>query len=250
MTELPLPPPEENGPDLDLSRYTLKNRLEVAYHLRTLVQHGDAITVFANRGQDFLLSRLLSVEDDQLVFDCSADESANQKLLLSERNVFVAAPDGVKTQFSTPAARRIQFEGRPAFATALPDEAIKLQRREFFRIQTVAAPPVVCVIGDFPGGRQAFPLFDISLGGVALTVPPTGAGFEKGTCYQACRIDLGSFGTLDVTLEVRHHLRDTLRSGQERLRVGCAFVALPTAMENRLQRFVANLERERRALVR
>jgi c-di-GMP-binding flagellar brake protein YcgR len=55
---------------------------------------------------------------------------------------------------------------------------------------------------------------------------------------------------LHTALEVRHRLPVQLRNGQDALRVGCSFLRIPTHMENLIQRYVGQLERERRATMR
>ncbi|AXK39156.1 flagellar brake protein [Crenobacter cavernae] len=245
---------EASRPDaagnLDLARYTLTARVEIAHHLRAIAQAGPMVTVFSNRGRTFILTRFLEVDAKAgvLIFDWGSNPDTNRQMLESERNVFVCSPDGVKTQFVTGAAREVEYEGRQAFEADLPEQVVKLQRREYFRIQTPVINPLVCLIDDFPEGPIELPLYDISLGGIALWLPTASApGFELGQRYERCRIELPGIGSLNVALEVRHHLTVQQRNGNEAKRVGCYFLNLRPAMENLVQRYVAQLERERRA---
>lgn len=250
---------EENQPGvqganqtLDLAKYTLSSPVEIVHHLRTIAKNGYMVTVFANRGKTFILTRLLDVDSKRqvLVFDWGSDAETNQQILSSERNVFVCSPDGVKTQFITGQAREITLDGRPAFEVSLPEQVIKLQRREFFRIRTPVGNPLMCAINDYPGAPLELAVFDISLGGIALWLPELATpGFDIGTRYQDCHLDLKPFGHLHLILEVRHRLPLQMRNGQDALRVGCTFVGLPTSMENLIQRYVGQLERDRRALL-
>jgi c-di-GMP-binding flagellar brake protein YcgR len=250
---------EENQPGvaganqtLDLAKYTLSSSVEIVHHLRTIVKNGYMVTVFANRGKTFVLTRLLEVDAKRqvLVFDWGSDEDTNKQLLASERNVFVCSPDGVKTQFITGQARQVSYEDRPAFEIDLPAQVIKLQRREFFRIRTPVGTPLLCVINDYPGAPLELAVFDISLGGIALWLPELATpGFDIATCYHDCHLDLKPFGHLHLTLQVRHRLPLQMRNGQDALRVGCTFVGLPSQMENLIQRYVGQLERDRRALL-
>lgn len=241
------------GEALDLTKYTLKSPAEIAQHLRTIVASGYMVTVFSNRGRTFILSRLLDVDHKTgtLIFDWGGDAEQNQKVLESERNVFVCSPEGVKTQFVTGLAQSTTFEQRPAFVVDLPNEVIKLQRREFFRIQAPLAQPLMCQLADYPDGPMELPIYDISLGGVGLWLPQVEMpGFDIGQIYRNCEIDLGSMGTMRVALEVRHRLVVHQRNGQEVLRVGCTYLDLKSHMETLVQRYVAALERERRAMLR
>ncbi|MDN0074666.1 flagellar brake protein [Crenobacter sp. SG2303] len=242
----------DSDEQLDLARFTLSTPVSVAHHLKSIVNAGQMLTVFSNHGKTFILTRLLEVDqrNGTLVFDWGGDAEANRQLLASDRQIFVCAPEGVKTQFSTGRVREVNFDGRPAFEVALPPEVIKLQRREFFRVPTRVSAPIECQIADHAAGPVVLPLFDISLGGVGLWLPDTSdAGYEIGTVFSGCQIDLKPLGVLRVDLEIRHHQPVLQRNGKQVLRLGCAFVSLSNATESLVQRFVAQLDRERRSLV-
>ena len=84
-----------------------------------------------------------------------------------------------------------------------------------------------------------------------LTVPVShGDWLEAGQVYQQAVIELKPFGTLQVGMEVRHIMRLQMKNGTEMLRVGCMFQGMNTPRETLVQRYIAQLERERRALVR
>lgn len=246
-------PPSVPGSNqtLDLSKYTLGSAVEIAHHLKNIAKSGYMVTVFSNKGKTFVLTRLLTVDNTNqtLVFDWGAEEHTNQQMLQSERNVFVCSPDGVKTQFITGKVRQIVYDGQPAFEVDLPAQVIKLQRREYFRIRTPVGTPLMCTLNDYPGAPLDLAVFDISLGGLALWLPDlTLGGLEIGSQFLDSQIELKPFGVLRVALEVKHRLPLQMRNGQDALRIGCNFINLPTQMENLIQRYVGQLERERRAM--
>lgn len=251
--EKPSSIPVNSSQPLDLTKYTLSSPAEIALHLKSIADHGYMATVFSNKGKTFILTRFLKVDTQkkELVFDSSSDLAVCQQILASERNVFVCSPEGVKTQFITGQASEVTYEGHPAFAVPLPEQVIKLQRREAFRIRTPAGAPLVCQLMDYPGSSPlSVDVFDISVGGLALRLPSaTVPGFEPGQQYN-CVIELRPLGTLDLTIEVRHRLSVRSRGGQDVVRVGCGFVNLPANMEALIQRYVGQLEFERRRLVK
>lgn len=236
----------------DLSRYTLATPVEVVHHLASIAKSGHMVTVFSNKGKTFILTRFLEVDAKRgvLLLDWGADPVTNDQLLASERNVFVCSPEGVKTQFVTTAARKVMLDSGPAFEVDLPEQVIKLQRREFFRIQTPVSNPVSCHIADYPNRPLDLVLFDISLGGCSLWLPTAQTpGFELGQQYLDCSFELKPIGSLRAGIEVRHHLTTRLRNGNDAVRVGCAFLKMTPSSETLVQRYVGHLERERRALV-
>ena len=76
----------------DDERFDLTSRTEIVFGLKELIHRGELVTVSFNGGADLVLTTLLSVDrdDDTLVFDWGGSEPINQKLLKSERNIFVA----------------------------------------------------------------------------------------------------------------------------------------------------------------
>jgi 2-hydroxy-3-oxopropionate reductase len=69
-------------------------------------------------------------------------DDLNERFPESGRNVFVARPGGIHVQFSSGPARKISFEGAPAFAVDLPKFIMRMQRRECFRIETPRVRPL------------------------------------------------------------------------------------------------------------
>lgn len=235
----------------DLARYTLHSAVEVVYVLRTLIKSAQMVAVYFNHGKDFMLTTLLDVDPakGQLILDWGGSEVTNQRFLNSERNVFVTSPGGVKIQFVTSQAQQISFNGRPAFAVAVPETAIKLQRREFFRLETPISNPYLLTVHGHESGEHVLPLHDISLGGVGLTVGNP-AQFNFLEELPDCRLDLREFGILPLALQVRNVVTIEHRGGGISHRMGCQFVSPRSSVQNILQRFIAQLERERNALLK
>lgn len=115
--------------------------LEIGQHLKRIISANVLVTVFSNHGKSFILTKLLAIDlkSGRFAFDAGSSDDANRQLLKSERNVFVCTPDGIKTQFVTGPVQSFIYDGAPAFLARLPPEVVKLQRREYFRIQTPIA---------------------------------------------------------------------------------------------------------------
>ncbi|KIA81874.1 flagellar brake protein (plasmid) [Chromobacterium amazonense] len=236
---------------LDLAKFTMTSPAEIAQHLTNIAKHGHMVTIFSNKGKNFILTKILDVDFKNGVFtvDWGAEEEANNQVLGSERNVFVCSPEGVKTQFVTGALSKVIVDGQPAFVADLPEQVIKLQRREFFRIQTPLGTPVFCHVEDYGQRPIDLALFDISVGGMSLWLPDVSTvGFDIGQQYHKCTLDLKPIGVLQIGIEVRHRLASRLRNDTEAMRIGCSYLNLTPKMETLIQRYVGFLERERRAM--
>lgn len=232
----------------EIEKFTTSNRREIVFYLRQLVNDGERVSVIFNEGRETVLTVLLDVKDEEgaLIFDWGGSEIANHKLLQSERSLFVCSPGGVKNQFLAGAVKETKYKGRAAFVTRIPDQYTRLQRREFFRLvlPMTRRPPLALRMPD--GLFQHLAIVDISIGGIAAELPDKNLSFEAGQILERARIELKGIGNLEVDLEVRN-LIEIQRGNKVSRRVGCQFVRLSHAMENQLQRFITDVQREERA---
>lgn len=234
----------------EYSQYMLRSPAEVQLVLRGLFEHVSQITVFFNEGQDMLLTTLAHVANDHLILDYGPSAEMNRKALEAEKHFCVTSLDKVRIQFILRRFEKAEHEGRPAFRCALPDELLRLQRREFFRLTTPIVRPLKCTI-PIPLAEGVYlheaSVFDISGGGLGLSAPPEGIPFEAGMDFPGCRIELPEVGFVTGTLRVKSVFEVTLRSGARLQRAGCEFVNLPGPMMTLIQRYIIKVERERKA---
>jgi c-di-GMP-binding flagellar brake protein YcgR len=232
----------------ELEKFTTQHRREILFYLHQLINDGERVSVVFDNGNETLLTVLLDIDEAEnlLIFDWGGSQAANRKLLASDRNFFICAPHGVKNQFVTGPVYETTHKKRPAFSTRLPDHYTRLQRREFFRLVLPLTRRPPCTLRRENGAQQQLSVVDISIGGIAAELPGGKLDFEIGQVLKGSRIELKGVGTLDVDLEVRNS-GEVQRGGKVSGRIGCQFVKLSHAMENQLQRFITDVQREERA---
>ena len=234
------------------NKYLLSSRIEILFLLRELMRRGALITAYFNEGSDYLLTTLLSVNDNgQLILDLGANEEMNQKALASSKLIFIANHDKVKVQFSRPGVQQVSFDGRPAFSTTVPEAVMRLQRREYYRLVTPSSRPVKCLI---PVHTERGPLrdveamvLDISNGGIAVIAPPDGLTLKVGSTLEDCRIVIPDMGTIYTSIQVKNMFDVTLKNGTHVRRAGCQFSHLDGPAMALVQRYIIRIERDRRA---
>ncbi len=231
---------------MDDERFHVRARLEVIQILRSIAESGAIVSAYAGQGPDFALTTLLAVDADarQVLFELGQDESVNRKLLASDQVLCVSTCDRVKVQFYADHLERREFNGRPAFFAPLPTWVMKLQRREYFRVVTPMASPLMCQFVQI-GPNVALPVHDIGLGGLCLNGSRADLILEVGTTYPGCRMDLPDFGTMFVDVEVRNFHDLLLKNGSHSRRTGLNFLRQTGTAQNQLQRYVSKLERDR-----
>lgn len=233
----------------NLESFTIKFRREIVFYLRQLINDGERVSVTFAEGSETMLTVLLDVneEDSTLIFDWGGSATINRKLMESKRAIFVASPQGVRNQFVTQRVWETTYKKRPAFATKIPDEYVRLQRREFFRLllPMMQRPPCRFETGD-PAKAWEFSVVDIGLGGLGMEIAAASVPFGLGQTITRAEIMLGKTAKLTVDLEIRF-VGNVSRGNRQLCRLGCHFVKVSQAQENELQRFITQVQREERA---
>lgn len=236
------------------SKYLLHSRTEILFVLRSMIKKNCLTSVYFDQGRSFLLTAILDVDERnrRFILDRGGDEDVNQKALLAPRLLCTANLEKVKIQFLLDGLQSVRHNGRMAFSAKIPETLLRLQRREYFRLETPQVNPILCQLktkneNGVPLTHE-LPLLDISGGGVCLMVPTSAEGlFPVGVTFTDARIELPEEGVIQTDLEVRNNFLITMRNGNQHLRVGCRFIDLPGNRLTMIQRYITRIERERKA---
>lgn len=244
------PAPSEEETQLHDS-FRITNPLEIGGVLRHMATRGDFLTVYFSNGTRQLVTRLLKVDVPSrgFYFDWGGVESESRALLAAKRALFVGVPEGIQVHYSVADVTEVEYENYPAFYATFPENLVRLQRRDYFRVKTPILDPYQCTI-HYPDDTQTIKtsVFDLSLGGVGLrSNAQAAAEIPKGTMLMHAEIELRDQGTVQVDLEVCTTRTVPLAKGVEH-HLGCRFVALSRTAESRLQKVITQLELNRKAL--
>ena len=161
----------------DEAKYLLRDSREILAILKHIVSARALVSARLAPGRESYLSALIQVDDgeDGVLLDASADPAQNERILRADALDCVTQLDKVRIQFLLKGARLVDEGGSPGFRCALPDSLLRLQRREFYRLQTPLSHAVTCTLAlpQADGSRRNTELriLDISGGGVAIAVP-------------------------------------------------------------------------------
>ena len=236
----------------DTSAYEVSNHHEITKILRGILQQRHLLSVEMSRDAGVTVTSLLAVDEknQQLIVDCAPTNVLNKALLDAKSVIFETVLNRIPIFFAAGQISMSEFEGLPALKFAMPNQLIRLQRREFYRVSTSITQPVLCTIPLEDNSTQNFanlPLIDISYTGLALFDDAQLLKEDPGHHYRGCRILLPGIGTLITTLELKNKLEQVLANQRNRRRVGFKFVDLPQSMLAALQRYIMKLEREQNA---
>lgn len=231
------------------SNFAQRHPLQIAVCLRNLVSGKDFVTVEFGGRQ--IVTQLLDVDSRhaRFIFDAGSVADDNAALPAARELTFRSLPGGIRTEFVTQAATTVTFEGLAAFEVPFPTLLYYVQRREFFRVPTPLVDPYIASGVDGNGGSFRLELQDLSLGGIALKTADARFGsLETGTLLRDVSLQLGSFGTLQLDLEIVAPRVVTTPKGDQRFVIGCRFASALGPSERTLQRVVTQLETKRQKL--
>lgn len=233
--------------------FEVESRREIIALLRSIGEKKQLIRMLVHGQSDVCVTTILAVdgERDMVILDRSINQEQNQRLVAATSIAFETSLDKIRILFSSDAITECTYEGMPALRMAVPESLIRLQRREYYRMNTPVSNPVrvnIPLPGD-AGGMTPFPLSDISCGGIAIMDNKLALGESIGREYRDCRIDLPDIGIITTTLQIRNSLDMTLLNNKLNRRLGCQFIDLSRGTLAQVQRYITRLERERNARI-
>jgi c-di-GMP-binding flagellar brake protein YcgR len=228
--------------------FLLHARADIVAVLRDIEQTRTLVHVHFGAGHDSLLTALIALDTaaGEFLIDCSGSPKLNRRLLQAHRLLFYTALAKVQIRFTSASARRVEHEGREAFAVRLPETMLRLQRRECYRLLAPVTRPIRCIV---PVTRQQGVRYvetrvhDISQGGVSIVAPREDIPAEPGHRYPNCRLVLPDTGSAVVTLETVFEC-ELPRDDRALGRIGCRYVSPSMPALATIQRHMMKLERE------
>jgi c-di-GMP-binding flagellar brake protein YcgR len=232
----------------DRGRYLVRHAAEIERILREVMDDKNIVALYGESGKQFLLSTIVAIEPEQgyVLLEQGVDEAMNASLLSGKECTFASTHDQVHVQFSSKKIEALQRNNEALFRVPIPQEILRLQRREYYRLMTSVINPVKCLINTQAGLMESV-VVDISIGGVGVLAYPEDGRLKAGDTFHGCRITLPGTGEFAVGLNVCTTFEITMKNGRLTHRAGCQFIDLPPSVETAIQRYIIHVDRERRA---
>lgn len=205
------------------------------------------------RGEaDVCVTSILDVDPDSntMILDRPVSREQIQRIVAAGTVRCETSLDKIRILFGADGLSEINYDGGTAVRANIPASLIRLQRREYYRMATPVSNPVRVTIplpAEFGGKLEAFPLADISCGGIAILDNKQVLGTTIGQTYVGCRLDLPEIGPVMTSLQIRNSLDMTLLNNKTNRRLGCQFIDISRGNLAAVQRYITKLERERNA---
>lgn len=243
--------PSDNFPsaEIDYHQYSIASALEISQILHAIMRHSGLITATVG-GDEFFLTSIVRIDDDAgyLMLECERDGRHAERVLRRQRLLCSTTLDKIKIQFVCQGIELERCDGFDVFKAALPQDLLRLQRRENFRMATPILSPTKCTLSvphDDKRKTVDLSLIDISCGGIAALTPPELFTPELGATYE-CALHLPGSAALRTQAQARNAFMMRLANGKVAQRSGFAFVNLRESMLATIHRYIMVLERQRK----
>jgi c-di-GMP-binding flagellar brake protein YcgR len=230
-------------------QYRVTSRTEVIAILRALAADNILVTVFYGGPDNFVVTRLLAVNPqyEEIIFDGVSNVAAKNAMRFAVGLNVHAFHNHIKVIFDSENAEPTLFEQQPAFRMRMPKSVIRLQRRADYRAK---APVLSAATVGLNKQGLAEPLnvriTDISCGGLSFSLNREKAAFTDNDIFTECQLDMPQVGVIDVAIAVRHVARYKDGAGRPMQRYGCQFLQLSGAKTTLIQRYINQIDVDRR----
>ncbi|TNC98439.1 MAG: type IV pilus assembly PilZ [Gallionellaceae bacterium] len=233
------------------SPYAIHSHKEIIFILDDMAKHKTLITLDTHDGVVLVTSVLYVSGDGKYVcIDVAADDSVNDRIVHSQHVSFVTQSDIKVRWYSTHLQLVAMPNGKYAFSMHVPSAIERVQRREYFRLDTLQGKHALICRIPTEGEIIEVPLFDMSVGGIGVTVRgELPAIFVQGEILEGCSIDFPEIGRVPISLRVRGKWSTiSTLSGGHFHRIGLQFDNLGRGASNVIQRYMVQLEAEKISL--
>lgn len=243
-----MPPSQPEFGTENQSLYQVHSRREIISLLQGIKDQHQLITMVINGGAEVVVTSILEIDDknSRVFIDCAPSSLLNQRIIESDDIEFESTLDKVRISFFASQVNQCTQEGKPALCIPIPAVLIRLQRREYFRVNTPPGQLVQCLI-PMDGNTYSVPVVDISGGGIAILDEKRLLETQIGFDYTNCQINLPENRMVNITLRIRNSQDLSLANGKTNRRLGCEFISMAPGMLTMVQRYIMHLERERNA---
>jgi flagellar brake protein len=231
---------DQNFPDLfriDAAREILAALREIAAGAGpTAVALDDSFT-------ESVPVRVMRIEADRIELELGA---APNHTFADTRDLYLIADrDRVRVTMKLGDVTAIADSNWCCYRSDLPATIYRIQRRDGFRVRPSAKAELVCRIRGAQYQANDWPVFNMSVIGVALRLPPGASAPPIGSLLRHSQIVSDTQNPIPADLLVRRHW--TLEAGNDATTiVGCQFERLDSNAERQLQVLITQIERDQR----
>lgn len=235
--------PEFYDPEPRSNPNFLTDQVKIINLLKNMEEASPLCTINIGGTNEQFSSSILDIqlENNQIIIDELIPPHGN-KLLDNQNTVKLSSiHKGIHLAFKLEQIESGDSRGITFYKTIIPDRVYYPQRRTSPRIHITTFNLLFSGITERTNATIGGAIFDLSRGGLGITIPNSIARFQRGELIRNCHITLNN-QTIDFDLTIRFVKNSN--KGHRRTLIGGNFENLSSKGKNRLERFIATLERE------
>ncbi len=242
-------PPAHSLSEDEEDPFVITAPLEIRGLLRSIKRSKALLRMYVKGDGVSAVTTILEINprDHTLIIDNAPDELVNRRLLSAEQVEFETSLDKVQIHFSSSQLQACLQADQPALRLEIPTLMRRIQRREYYRVETPVTDPPRCIFtldNEGSPAKVSLPIKDMSAGGLALIDNNHVLDTDWGTLYQDCVLELPQIGEVEASLRVVQYKDESLPGGKERRLVGCKFFNPSSALQVKVQNYISGLERK------
>ncbi|MDD4910789.1 MAG: flagellar brake protein [Sideroxydans sp.] len=236
---------------IENSPFAIRGHNEIVFILEDLAKHQALITLETHEGVVLVTTIFyVSADGKYVCIDVAADDHINERIVDSHHVTFVTQTNIKVRWFSSHLQLVVMKNGGYAFSMHVPSVIERIQRREYFRLDTPRGKEALICKIPTEAGIIELPLMDMGAGGIGVNVkgeiPPVLLHSEV---LEGCSIELPDVGRVPINLRVRGEWSCVKTPmGDEFHRIGLQFEGLSRGASNVIQRYMTQLEATRLSL--
>ncbi len=232
----------------DISSFSIQNPKQIVIHLSLLLKNKCLLSARFGANNESYITTLLGVNEanNTVVLDYGPKEELNQRLLNAGKATFDTDYNGIKVSFTGDTLKKITHKGDAAFSMSIPKSLYWMQRREYYRVKSPLSKPSYCQL--IVEGREPvnLKLYDISLTGFAMlnVSKEVSELLIPGTLFSQCKLILSEVGEGMISFEICAKYIINPDKPQKIQKVGCKFNKTTRPVEELIQRYMHQIQRE------
>ncbi|CAN5298482.1 hypothetical protein BH11PSE10_BH11PSE10_05560 [soil metagenome] len=233
----------------NMGEFQVQAATEIAALLRLLLQQQTRVTL-SNAAGISLSSQLSSLDEQRgaLNFEVRPADPVLRSLLASGEISAAAYLDDIRVQFELEELMLVNGATGATLHGPLPTQVYRFQRRQAYRVRPSSRSPQVRLAHPEEQTELRARILDLSVGGLALLLPPELTPWPLGQILPAVRIELDRGTQFTASLRVQHvHGPSSSVGGTP---VGLAFANIEPPAVRELQLYIDQAQKRSRLLRR
>ncbi|TAN64635.1 MAG: flagellar brake protein [Methylobacter sp.] len=232
----------------DILSFSIQNPRQIINNLSLLIKSKCLISVRFGTNNESYITTLLGINEKNnvLILDYGPKEDLNQHILNANKVTFDTEYTGIKVSFIGSALKKITYKGEAAFEMSIPKSLYWMQRREYFRVKSPLSKSSYCQLILKDRDPVNLKLYDISLTGFAMLNVSKEISdlLIPGTSFSGCKLVLSEAGEGPISFEICAKYIINPDKLQKIQKIGCRFIKITRPVEEIIQRYMQQIQRE------